>query len=117
MTIRDRFARFVLLCGSIATLALVVIVTQRLSDDALSLALGVAVGIVAILVPLVLLLLLAYMLVRWTEARGRSQRSSPPQVMFLPQQTPYQLPAPPHAWAHDLQAARPEREFAVIGGD
>jgi len=47
--IRKRIGRFVLLMGMMSVITLVVVVTQRLSNDSLALLIGLFVGIAAML--------------------------------------------------------------------
>ena len=123
-SIRDRLARFLLLCSALASICFVVIVTQRLSDDALSLALGIGIGIVALLIPLASAAAILYLAVRWTEARTctrppNHQNTQPP-IYLLPQPPDYQLPPPSIRYttpATQYSPAGGERRFAVIGED
>jgi O-antigen ligase len=118
---RERLARFLMLCGALATIALVVIVTERLSDDALSLALGVAIGVVAILIPLALTLAIVYVVYRLSsraQPQSYAQPTSPqPQLLVMPS---YQLPPPSGGYDPTVfapQLASRQRRFTVIGGD
>ena len=47
-TFRERLTRFILLCGALSAVSLVIIITQRLSNDALSLTIGIVIGLVAL---------------------------------------------------------------------
>ena len=119
-SLRDRLTRFLLLCSALGSVSLVVIVTQRLSDDALSLALGVGIGIVALLIPLVAVASIAYLAVRWTEARTYQRPAQAPggqpQILIVPQ--PAALPAVQYPTPTIQYApAGAERRFAVIGDE
>jgi len=125
-TLRDRLANFLLLCGILTGIALVVIVTTRLSAEALSLAVGVGIGVAAIAVPLAILAFVAQAVAKVLEARNRRPISrapdaqTTPQILVVnPQQSPYALPPPQWsagAWdAAPYPAERPERQFTVIG--
>lgn len=127
---RARIANFLLLCGMLAAVTFTVVITQRLSDDALSLVLGIAIGVVALLIPSLAVGGLLYLATRMVEARSAGRaRSTPapqPQVVVLSPGGAQQQPAFPWASVPQLQhsgalegsqyqAAAQRRTFTVIG--
>lgn len=133
---RARIANFLLLCGMLAAVTLTVVITQRLSDDALSLVLGIAIGVAALLIPSLAIGGLLYLATRFVEARpGGRARAAPapqPQVVLLSsggalspggaqQQQAFPWAVTPRLQdsgaleGFRFQAAAPRRTFTVIG--
>lgn len=116
-----RLGRLGVLLGVVFALAAGVVVTQRLSSDALSLLLGLACGVGAMAPTL----LLGAVLWRRQEERLREQRSAapasaqPPVVVIAPPMLPGYgaqypaLPEQPLAWT----PSRQERKFTMVGGE
>lgn len=118
LSLKERFSRFVLLCGLLATIAVIAIINQRLSDDAISLIVGIAIGAGVILLLLVLLGGLVYLVVRGMEARSalkyRDTTSQQPAVLVINPNTQGQLPPAtdqPVTWP----SSNRHRKFTVIG--
>lgn len=118
-----RLGRFAAMLGAVAVVAVVVVVSQRLSQDSLALLVGLACGVAAML-PTIGLALLVW---RREDARQQSMRQNapvtPPVVVVAPQALPGygmppSLPAPaqqaaPWQW----QPAANERTFTIVGGE
>lgn len=115
-----RLGRFVTLLGAIFALGAGIVITQRLSEDALALLLGLACGVAA-MAPTVGLMLLAWRRedVRRSEVRSREvYPGSPPVVIVTPQALPgygQQRAAVPEAWGWNAPTA--ERQFTIVGGE
>ncbi len=123
----QRVGRFVLLVGAIFAITAGVVVTQRLSDDALALLLGLACGVLVMIPTAGIGLLL------WRRESARQQRyarseptGSPPVIVVTPSALPgygAQRPALGQsgpgeygdgAWT---MAPRRERNFTIVGGE
>lgn len=118
-----RFKRFVLLLSMLAVIVLVVVVTQRLSDDALALLVGLAAGITA-MTPALLLLgaLWRRQEVRLQERLSAPQvgaTAAPPVIVVAPPMLPGYGGQRQDGWnANALWASAPaERKFTVVGGE
>lgn len=118
-----RIGRFVVLMGVIFAISAGVVVTQRLSKDALAMLLGLSCGIAAMLPTL---MLGGFWLKRELEVRKDTQYQldkayvPPPVIVVTPQglpgygqipQTALSSPAPSY-W----QPSQMEREFTIVGG-
>lgn len=124
MTERDslsgRVGRFVALLGLVAVVTAVVVVTQRLSDDALALLVGLSCGVAALAptVGLGVWLWRRQELERQREAqRSSAPAAAPPVIVVAPGALPgygnpwVALPSPPATW----EAAPAERKFTIVG--
>ncbi len=122
--IRNRLGRFVLLVGAVAVITLVVIVTQRLSDDSLALLIGLGVGIVAMVPALGLAwLMLRREMNRQPQTVAPSAPSAAPPVIVVTPQMPA-LPgysvSPPTVTAQasiPWPATTSGRTFTIVGGE
>ncbi len=118
-----RFKRFILLVVMLAVIVFVVVVTQRLSDDALALLVGLAAGIAAMTPALVLIGML------WRRQETRLQERLSTQAMGASAAPPVIVVAPPmlpdfngrrqNTWdTNTLWASgTAERKFTVVGGE
>lgn len=118
-----RFKRFMLMIVVLAVIVFVVVVTQRLSDDALALLVGLTAGIAAMTPGL---LLIGWL---WRRQEVRLQERLSAQPMGAPTTPPVIVVAPPmlpdytgrrsNTWdANALWASGPtERKFTVVGGE
>ncbi len=119
-----RLKRFGVLVSILSVVTVAVIVTQRLSNDALALLIGLSVGIVAML-PLVGLLVFIWRRqeLHYQEARQyRPAELNPPVVVVTPAALPGYVPQraeygvnnqPQGSWG----MARAERKFTIVGGE
>ncbi len=125
-SLRQRLGRFVALLGIVFIVTMVVVVTQRLSDDALALLIGVGVGVLA-LVPT---LALGWLVLRREMRREQSPLPhnptlNPPVVVVTPQALPgYGMPQaalpnsqPPQMAVPWQQPAMSHRTFTIVGGE
>ena len=118
-----RFKRFVLLLSMLAVIVFVVVVTQRLSDDALALLVGLAAGITA-MTPALLLLGVLW---RRQEVRLQERLSAPqvgatvapPVIVVAPPMLPGYGGPRQDGWnANALWASgSAERKFTMVGGE
>lgn len=117
-----RFKRFVTLLGMVTVISLVIVVTERLSDDALALLVGLAAGIAAMTPALLLLGVL------WRRHELRLQERltapqwgtpSPPVIVVAPPMLPGYGEQRQESWkANALWTTGPvERKFTVVGGE
>ena len=126
--IGKRVGRFVTLMGIVSVITMTVIVTQRLSDDALAILVGLGAG-VAVMSPSVLIL---FMVWRRQELRRDERRlsaepahSTPQVVVVAPPAMPgysggYMPPPYPaleRESAPGWAPASSERKFTIVGGD
>ncbi|HEY88216.1 MAG TPA: hypothetical protein G4N98_00590 [Thermoflexia bacterium] len=119
-----RLKRFGALVSILFIITVAVIVTQRLSNDALALLIGLAVGIIAML-PLVGLLAFIWRRqeLHYQEARQyRPAERNLPVVVIAPSALPGYGPQRAEPGAHNRQAgswemARAERKFTIVGGE
>jgi len=117
-----RIKRFFSLIGIVFAITVGIIVTQRLSNDALALLIGLTAGVV-VMVPLVALLI--YILRRQEINRREEIRSSSrnqPQVVVVapPAMQGYgsnQMALWNQARQNNWQMSRAEREFTIVGGE
>ncbi len=121
-TLGTRFKRFVTLMGAIFAISLAVIISQRLSADALAMLLGLGAGVVIMLPCLMLLLMLWRRQEERSEERGRtSMHAAPPVIVVSPPMLPgYGNPYGNSALrdtglAWDMTPA--ERKFTIVGGE
>lgn len=122
-TLGARFRRFLLMISMLGVIVFVVVVTQRLSDDALALLIGLAAGIAAMAPAL----LLIGMLWRRQEVRLQERLSAqplgaataPPVIVIAPPMLPGYGGQRQGTWdANTLWASGPaERKFTVVGGE
>jgi hypothetical protein len=118
-----RIRRFVLLIATVFTVTVAVVVTQRLSNDALAMLIGLSAGVVVML-PFVALLFLIW---RRQERQVREQYQSrsashnPPVVVVTPpglsgygQQRPALQDGARSQWSMSAPA---ERKFTIVGGE
>lgn len=124
MTDRDswsgRLGRLVALLGSVGAVTAVVVVTQRLSDDALALLVGLSCGVAAMApaIGLGVWLWRRQELERQREAqRSSAPAATPPVIVVAPGALPGYgnpwgtLPSPPASW----EVAPAERKFTIVG--
>ncbi|MBN1921533.1 MAG: hypothetical protein JW892_09830 [Anaerolineae bacterium] len=122
-TLGTRFKRLMLMIVILAVIVFVVVVTERLSDDALTLLVGLTAGIAAMTPGL---LLMGWL---WRRQEMRLQERLSAQPMGVPTSPPVIVVAPPmlpdynnrrqNSWdTNTLWAAGPaERKFTVVGGE
>ncbi|MBN1876033.1 MAG: hypothetical protein JXA33_17550 [Anaerolineae bacterium] len=122
-SIGQRLRRFVALVAIIFTMTITVVVTQRLSTDALALLLGLGAGVVLMLPPLVLGVLV------WRREAARQQQpplnatpATPPVIVVTPQALPnYGAGSQPwntrEAQAAMWAAGPTERKFTIVGDE
>ncbi|MFP4343798.1 MAG: hypothetical protein ACLFU8_03795 [Anaerolineales bacterium] len=118
-----RLGRFVTLLGMTFVVVMSVVVSRRLSDDALALLVGLGCGI-AVLLPVLFLFVFVWREQQRRQGERREQRaearSSPPSVVVV---APPMLPP---GYGHQTQAlpwqgesapwpARRERKFTIVG--
>lgn len=116
-----RLGRFGLFIGAIFAVSAGVVITQRLSEDALALLVGLTCGVAA-MAPTIGLVLLAW---RREETRRHKTHTqgpyagAPPVIVVTPQALPgygQQRAATPEQWGwHPNQTA--ERQFTIVGGE
>lgn len=124
--LRQRLGRFIALLSIVCVVMLVVIVTQRLSNDALALLIGVGVGVVA-LVPTLALgwLVLRREMTRQQVTSQPNPAMNPPVVVVTPQAMPGcgvpqaalpPAPSPTMTWQTAPQQQTPQpRAFTIVG--
>lgn len=122
-TLGTRFKRFILLVVILAVVTSIVVVTQRLSDDALALLVGLTAGFAAMLPAWLLIVML------WKRQEMRFQERLSTQPMGTPAAPPVIVVAPPmladyhgkyqNGWDPNAAWAsrQVERKFTVIGED
>lgn len=116
-----RLGRFVALLGVVFTIAMVVVVTQRLSQDSLALLIGLACGVAAML-PTLLLGVVIWRRELQRQQTSRMSSTTPPVVIVTPQGLPgygVQQPALSDTnfvwpWAGTQQ---PARTFTIVGDE
>lgn len=118
-----RLGKFALFVGALFALTMGVIVSQRLSDDALALLVGLGCGALTMTPMMGLGLLLWHR--EQKRHRAAPQSLTPPVVVVTPQALPgygvpadRALPAPgsaPGAWQWNHGAS--ERHFTIVGGE
>ncbi|HOT91764.1 MAG TPA: hypothetical protein PLJ78_03405 [Anaerolineae bacterium] len=117
-----RLGRFFGLLGGIAAITGVVVVTQRLSRDALALLVGLTCGVAA-MVPTIGLALFVWRREEHRQPAGRTQPAvTPPVIVVSPSLPGYGVQAtlpgnaqPQVAW--HWQPAPNERTFTIVGGE
>jgi len=115
-----RLGRFVALIGIVFTVALVVVVTQRLSQDSLALLIGLACGVAAML-PTLLIGIVIWRREMQQQA-SRMPSATPPVVIVTPQALPgYGVQHPAlsdggFAWPWG-GAQQPARTFTIVGNE
>lgn len=118
---RERLWTFGLVVGGLATLVAVVLAWYEFSQLAVetrALVVGCVGGLVLLMVPVVAMLAVAWLALRWSEARharrpAQRESQAPAVVVVNPAAQQPALPAQQQAWIEPRAA----REFAVIGGD
>jgi len=117
---RGRLGRLVALLGSVGAVTAVVVVTQRLSDDALALLVGLSCGVAAMApaIGLGVWLWRRQELERQREVpRSSAPAATPPVIVVAPGALPGYgnpwgaLPSPPASW----EVAPAERKFTIVG--
>ena len=117
-----RLGRFVGLLSVVAVVVGVVVVTQRLSQDALALLVGSACGVMA-MAPTIALALLVW---RREETRQQASHANPammpPVIVVTPQALPGygvqpSLPGSVQQTAWQWQPTPNERVFTIVGGE
>lgn len=119
-----RIGRFVTMMGMVLSVSGVVVVTQRLSDDALALLLGLSCGVAAMLPTVVLggLWMKRELGQRGAERQvvGQAQAMGQPQVIVV---TPQALPGYGHGYGQaapvipaQWQPVAAARDFKIVGG-
>ncbi len=117
-----RLGRFVALISIVFTVALVVVVTQRLSQDSLALLIGLACGVGAMLPTLLLGVVIWRREMQQQQQVSRMPMATPPVVIVTPQGLPnygVQQPALSDGgftwpWAGVQQ---PARTFTIVGDE
>lgn len=116
-----RLGRFVTLLGVVFTVTVVVVITQRLSQDSLALLIGLACGVAA-MVPTLLLGVIIWRREMQHQQTSRIPTATPPVVIVTPQGLPnygVQQPALSDTgfvwpWAN---AQQPARTFTIVGNE
>ncbi|MBN2392821.1 MAG: hypothetical protein JXR84_18970 [Anaerolineae bacterium] len=116
-----RLGRFIALLGVVFTVATVVVVTQRLSQDSLALLIGLACGVAAML-PTLLLGVVVWRREMQRQQTSRMPAATPPVVIVTPQGLPgygVQQPALSDSgfvwpWSG---AQQPARTFTIVGDE
>lgn len=123
VSLEKRFKRFLILMGIIISMVTVIVIIDRLSDDALALLLGLVAGVV-VMIPSVLLLgfLWRRQETRATEIQARpSVASAPPVVVVAPPMLPNYGIQRDALWNGTANAAWPmvqaERKFTIVGDE
>ena len=115
-----RLGRFVTLLGVVFTVAVAVVVTQRLSEDSLALLIGLACGVAAML-PTMLIGIVIWRREMQQHA-SRMPTATPPVVIVTPQAMPgYGMQQPAlsdggYAWPWP-GAQQPARSFTIVGDE
>jgi len=116
MHLRQRLTRFVTLLGIVFAITVAVVVTQRLSDDALALLVGLLIAGVPLLV---LVSLLLFLLLRQPPRRPiqPQQQVIPPIILQIPPTASATPPAlPDYGTRWDLpEETKGQRQWDVIG--
>lgn len=120
-SVGQRVGRFLLLVALVSTAMGVVVVTQRLSDDALALLAGLGCG-VAVLMPALALILWLW---RRQEQRldeattARAANPAPPVIVVAPSLPPgYNISQPALPGSSAVWESQPaERRFTIVGGE
>lgn len=120
----SRLSKFALFCGAIFAVTLGVVISQRLSEDALALLVGLGCGVLA-MTPMLGMGLLLWRREDKRHAQPFPQMQSPPVIVVTPQALPGYgaqmnpaLPAPEQlqgAWPWNSGAT--ERRFTIVGGE
>jgi Na+/proline symporter len=116
-----RLGRFVALLAVVFTVALVVVVTQRLSQDSLALLIGLTCGVAAMLPTLLLGVIIWRREMRQQQAQ-RMPMATPPVVIVTPQGLPnYGMQQPAlsdggYAWPWSAPQ-QPARTFTIVGDE
>ena len=121
VSVGHRAGRFLLLVTLVATAMVVVVVTQRLSEDALALLAGLGCG-VAVLLPALALMLWLW---RRQEQRleevtaARPANVAPPVIVVAPSLPPgYNISQPALPGNTAVWESQPaERRFTIVGGE
>jgi hypothetical protein len=113
-TIGQRLAKFAALMGACFAITAAVIVTQRLSDDAL----GVIVGLLLAGVPLLAIVaLLVFILVRRDSRPAQPQPYSIPPIVLQMPQPPQQNALPDYGMPWNVPQRQKQRAWDIVGGD
>ncbi len=116
-----RLGRFMALLGVVFTVTVVVIITQRLSQDSLALLIGLACGVAAML-PTLLLGVVIWRREMQHQQASRMPTATPPVVIVTPQALPgYGMQQPAlsdggFAWPW-AGAQQPARTFTIVGDE
>ncbi len=126
VSLGQRLARFVALVGMLFVIVMAVLVSDRLSQDALALTLGLACGVAA-MAPTVLLAVLLWRRAERSAAQNvapatpATPYATPPVIVLAPPALPaanngeaYRYAGPPSPWT---TTAPGERKFVVMGED
>ncbi len=123
--IRKRIGRFVLLMGMMSVITLVVVVTQRLSNDSLALLIGLFVGIAAMLPTIglgVFLLRREMIKPHTTQTHTSTPAAMPPVVVVTPQALrgygmppSSAIPSGPYAHPSPWLVSNSQRRFTIVG--
>ncbi len=117
-----RLGRFVALIGIVFTVALVVVVTQRLSQDSLALLIGLACGVAAMLPTLLIGIVIWRREMQQQQQTSRMPMATPPVVIVTPQGLPnYGMQQPAlsdggYAWPWSGMQ-QPTRTFTIVGDE
>ncbi len=116
----QRLGRFVLLVTLVAAAMGVVVITQRLSQDALALLAGLGCGVVVLLPALALILWLwRRQETRIEDAAARTPSVTPPVIVVTPSLPPgYGTSQPVLPGSTSIWSTQPtERKFTIVGGE
>jgi uncharacterized membrane protein len=111
-----------MLLGVVFTIAMVVVITQRLSQDSLALLIGLACGVAAMLPTLLLGVVIWRREMQQQQQASRMPMATPPVVIVTPQGLPgYGMQQPALSdtgfvwpWAG---AQQPARTFTIVGDE
>jgi len=114
----QRLGRFFMLLGAIFGITAAVVVTQRLSDDALALVIGLLLAGIPLLA---LVGILMFLLIRQAQRRPvqpQQQQVIPPIILQMPQQPQQPPPLPDYGTQWDIpQRTGEQRQWDVIGDE
>jgi uncharacterized membrane protein len=117
-----RLGRFVALIGVVSAVTIVVVITQRLSQDSLALLIGLTCGVAAMLPTLLIGVVIWRREMQQQQQASRMPTTTPPVVIVTPQALPgygMQQPALTDTgyvwpWANTQQ---PARTFTIVGDE
>lgn len=122
-SVGKRIRRFFGLMGIIFAITLGVVVTERLSNDALALLVGLGAG-VAVMSPLVALVFMIWRRQQeerdWERSRAMPSSAAPPVVVVTPPALPGYQSQQQALWGEGATGWAPtpaQREFTIVGGE